>query len=88
MVDQGREWEEGGILDFCAFVGRMSDERLEWLISDPALGSDILQHAAQCDVCGERVDDVVRQSFENLPVEEKWLYEQLAARSLSNLAKA
>jgi hypothetical protein len=82
MTDQAREWEEGGRLDFCAFVGRLSDKRLEWLIADPALGSDILQHAAECEVCGKRVDDVVRQSFQNLPPEEKWLYEQMAKESL------
>ena len=78
MTDRTREWEEGGRLDFCAFVGKLSDERLEWLISDPALGSDILQHAAQCEVCNKRVDDVVRRSFQNLPPEEKWLYEELS----------
>ena len=29
MTDQAREWEEGTRLDFCAFVGRMTDERLD-----------------------------------------------------------
>lgn len=81
MTDQAREWEEGVRLDFCAFVGRMTDERLAWLISDPALGSDILRHAADCEVCGKRVDDAVRQGFQNLPPEEKWLYEELAEKS-------
>jgi uncharacterized protein with PIN domain len=67
---------------YCAFIDRMTDERLIFLISDVALGIDILQHAADCTTCGARVEKAVKQDYERLPEETKMRYEEVVAARL------
>lgn len=61
--------------DYCAYIRRLSDERLDLLISTPPLGQDLLEHAAFCDECGARLEAILNRSneqfFASLPPESK-----------------
>jgi hypothetical protein len=63
-------------IDRCAYVRSLSDERLNWLISTPPLGLDLLEHAVYCEECGKRIKAIGDQDFGNLsPEEQKRLHD-------------
>lgn len=55
----------------CDYVRGLSDERLKFLISTPPLGLDLLEHAAFCNECGKRIEELGNQVFANFPAEEQ-----------------
>lgn len=55
----------------CDYVRHLSDERLEFLISTPPLGLDLLEHAAYCAECGKRMDGLGDPMMAKLPREER-----------------
>jgi hypothetical protein len=57
------------VLGWCAHILSLSDERLDFLISLPPLGTGILDHAAFCDACGMRIEQLVERTFDQLPIE-------------------
>jgi hypothetical protein len=57
--------------DLCSYVRSLSDERLNWLISTPPLGLDLLEHAVHCEECGKRVEAIGDQDFASLPPQEQ-----------------
>jgi hypothetical protein len=55
----------------CRQIRSLPDDRLGWLISNPILSQDLLDHAAFCDECGRRIEGISRQQAESLQAEIK-----------------
>ena len=50
---------EGG---HCGFIDKLSDERLDWLVTNPPLGDDLIDHGLECRHCASRIARVVRMT--------------------------
>jgi hypothetical protein len=53
--------------DHCAYIQSLSNERLDFLISIPPLGIDLLEHAAFCEECGQRIEHLIKSTCNELP---------------------
>jgi hypothetical protein len=64
-----------GVVEYCDFIRKLTDERLDVLTSIPFLGQDILEHASFCRECGPRLGRIIKESgereFATLPVEKQ-----------------
>ncbi len=66
--------------EICKFIKSLSGERLEYLITTPPLGQDLLEHATYCSDCGKRIEEVGDAVFKALPPEEKEAVMRAAVR--------
>jgi hypothetical protein len=46
----------------CEFIESLNDERLDWLVMNPPLGDDIIEHGLVCKTCCARIAQAVRSA--------------------------
>ncbi len=68
----------------CQYIRSLPDDRLGWLISNPILSQDLLDHAAFCDECGRRIEGISRQQAESLQAEIKAACDRMAAAPIAH----
>ena len=64
--------------DICSYIRNLSDDDLDEVVLFPILAQDLLEHAAHCQECGDRIEAMDRKQFAHLPREEQAAYEDMA----------
>jgi uncharacterized protein with PIN domain len=74
--------------ELCDYIRNLSDEDLDEVVLFPVLAQDLLEHAAHCQECGDRIEAMDRKQFAQLPREEQAAYEEMARAFVSRTFSA